>query len=305
MSAVTDAVHEEVSAWQSRPLESTYALVFFDALRVKIRDEGAVSNRAVHLAIGIRASGHREILGLWIEQSEGAKFWLRVMTELKARGTRDILIAGVDGLKGFPEAIESVFPETEIQTCIVHLIRYSMQFASWKERKAVARALRPVWQADTAEHAAECLDAFAQGPWGQKYPMIAQALAAPMGAGHSLFRLCCAGAQNDLYHERHRVPAQPGAKGGAHPGAFSQRPGREQADLSGAAQDRGEVDTAASGLASGPGAVCDILRRPVHRSRFMKTAHTQNFLQALLRGCKEFCVNGRVHVRQAPCLQRE
>ena len=141
--AVTDAVHDEVNAWQSRPLEATYAIVFSDALRVKIRDEGAVRNKAVYLAIGMRCSGHKEILGLWIEQSEGAKFWLRVMSELKNRGTQDILIAVVDGLKGFPEAIESVFPQAEVQTCIVHLIRYSMQFASWKERKQVAKALKP------------------------------------------------------------------------------------------------------------------------------------------------------------------
>jgi transposase-like protein len=175
VSAVTDAVHDEVSSWQSRPLESTYAIVFFDALRVKIRDEGAVRNKAVYLAIGVRCSGHKEILGLWIEQTEGAKFWLRVMTELKNRGTQDILIAVVDGLKGFPEAIESVFPQAEVQTCIVHLIRYSMQFASWKERKHVAKSLRPVYQAESAEQAAQRLEEFDAGEWGQKYPAITQA----------------------------------------------------------------------------------------------------------------------------------
>jgi putative transposase len=175
VSAVTDAVHDEANAWQSRPLEPTYAIVYFDALRVKIRDEGAVRNKAVYLAIGIRCSGQKEILGLWIEQSEGAKFWLRVMTELKNRGTQDILIAVVDGLKGFPEAIESVFPQAEVQTCIVHLIRYSMQFASWKERKAIAKELRPIYQAETAALAAERLELFDAGEWGTKYPAIAQA----------------------------------------------------------------------------------------------------------------------------------
>ncbi|MDX1488909.1 MAG: IS256 family transposase, partial [Acidiferrobacterales bacterium] len=175
VSAVTDAVHDEVSSWQSRPLETTYAIVFFDALRVKIRDEGTVRNKAVYLAIGMRCSGHKEILGLWIEQTEGAKFWLRVMSEIKARGTQDILIAVVDGLKGFPEAIESVFPEAEIQTCIVHLIRYSMQFASWKERKFVAKALKPIYQADNADQAAQRLEEFDAGEWGQKYPAIAAA----------------------------------------------------------------------------------------------------------------------------------
>ena len=175
VSAITDAVHDEVSAWQSRPLETTYAIVFFDALRVKIRDEGTVRNKAVYLAIGVRCSGHKEILGLWIEQSEGAKFWLRVMSELKARGSQDILIAVVDGLKGFPEAIESVFPEAEIQTCIVHLIRYSMQFASWKERKHLAKALKPIYRADNADQAAQRLEAFDAGEWGQKYPSVAAA----------------------------------------------------------------------------------------------------------------------------------
>ena len=172
VSAVTDAVLEEVAVWQSRGLDSTYAIVFFDAIRVKIRNEGLVSNRAVYLAIGIRCSGHKEILGIWIEQTEGAKFWLRVMTELRSRGVQDILIAVVDGLKGFPEAITSAYPQTIVQTCIVHLIRNSMAFASWKERKLVAAALKPVYTAPTAEAAAQCLAEFEAGPWGAKFPTI-------------------------------------------------------------------------------------------------------------------------------------
>jgi putative transposase len=174
VSAVTDSVLDEVAAWQARPLEATYAIVFFDALRVKIRDEGLVRNKAVYLAIGVRPSGEREVLGLWIEQTEGARFWLRVMNEIKARGTNDILIAVVDGLKGFPEAITAVFPETIVQTCIVHLIRYTMQFASWKERKAIAGALKPIYRADHADAAWQALEAFDEGPWGRKYPAIAQ-----------------------------------------------------------------------------------------------------------------------------------
>jgi len=174
VSAVTDQVLEEVAAWQSRPLEASYAIVFFDALRVKIRDEGLVRNKAVCLAIGMDSNGHKHILGLWIEQTEGAKFWLRVMNQIKSRGTQDILIAVVDGLKGFPEAITAVFPHTVMQTCIVHLIRYSMQFAFWKERKVIAAALKPIYRADNAEAAARELDAFDQGPWGRKYPTIAQ-----------------------------------------------------------------------------------------------------------------------------------
>ncbi len=174
ISAVTDAVLDEVGEWQSRPLDPVYPLVFFDALRVKIRDEGFVRNKAVYIALGIQPDGTKEILGLWIEQTEGAKFWLRVMNELKNRGVNDILIAVVDGLKGFPEAINAVFPQTIVQTCVVHLIRHSMDFASWKDRKPVAQALRAIYRAVDAEAGQAALDAFAEGPWGVKYPAIAQ-----------------------------------------------------------------------------------------------------------------------------------
>ncbi len=173
ISSVTDAVVEEVGAWQNRPLEPVYPVVFFDALRVKIRDEGLVRNKAVYLALGVRGDGTKEILGLWIEQTEGAKFWLRVMNELKNRGVLDILIAVVDGLKGFPEAITAVFPEAQIQTCIVHLIRHSLSCVSWKERKPVATALKEVYRAKDAEAARVALEAFAEGPWGRRYPAIA------------------------------------------------------------------------------------------------------------------------------------
>ncbi len=173
ISTVTDAVLEEVSEWQHRPLDACYALVFFDAIRVKIRDEGFVRNKAVYIALGILPDGTKEILGLWIEQTEGAKFWLRVMNELKNRGLLDILIAVVDGLKGFPEAINAVFPQTVVQTCIVHLIRHSMNFASWKDRKLVAKALRAVYRAKDATAGQAALDEFEKGPWGEKYPAIA------------------------------------------------------------------------------------------------------------------------------------
>lgn len=146
ISAVTDAVLEEVAEWQNRPLDAVYPLVFFDAIRVKIRDEGFVRNKAVYIALGILPDGAKEILGIWIEQTEGAKFWLRVMNELKNRGVNDILIAVVDGLKGFPEAISAVFPQTIVQTCIVHLIRHSLEFVSWKDRKPVVPALRAIYR---------------------------------------------------------------------------------------------------------------------------------------------------------------
>ena len=174
ISTVTDAVLEEVSEWQNRPLDACYAIVFFDAIRVKIRDEGFVRNKAVYIALAILPDGTKEILGLWIEQTEGAKFWLRVMNELKNRGVQDILLAVVDGLKGFPEAINATFPETVVQTCIVHLIRHSMNFASWKDRKHVAKALRDVYRAKDADAGLAALDAFEAGSWGEKYPAIAQ-----------------------------------------------------------------------------------------------------------------------------------
>ena len=175
VSAVTDAVLDEIAAWQARPLEPVYPLVFFDALRVKIRDEGLVRNKAVHIALGVRADGTKEILGLWLEQNEGAKFWLRVLNELRNRGVEDILLAVVDGLKGFPEAIQAAFPETTVQSCIVHLLRHSLDFVSWKDRKAVAAALREIYRAVDAEAGEAALAAFEASPWGRKYAAIGPA----------------------------------------------------------------------------------------------------------------------------------
>jgi putative transposase len=174
ISAVTDAVLDEVAAWQARPLEPVYPIVFFDALRVKIRDEGLVRNKAVHIALGVRADGTKEILGLWLEQNEGAKFWLRVMNELKNRGVEDVLIAVVDGLKGFPEAIVSVFPEAQVQTCIVHLLRHSLDFVSYKDRKGVAATLKAIYRADDATTGEAALSAFEASDWGKRYPAIGQ-----------------------------------------------------------------------------------------------------------------------------------
>jgi transposase-like protein len=175
ISTVTDAVAEEVTAWQSRPLEPMYPVVFFDALRVKVRDEATVRSKAVYLALAVRADGTRDILGLWIEQTEGAKFWLRVFSDLKTRGCQDILIAVTDGLKGMGEALEAVFPATTLQTCIVHLLRHSLDYANWKERKPLAAALRPIYTAASAEAAAAALDAFERGPWGIRFPMVVAA----------------------------------------------------------------------------------------------------------------------------------
>jgi putative transposase len=175
ISSVTDGVLAEVTAWQSRPLEPVYPVVFFDALRVKIREDNVVRNKAVYLALGVRRDGSREILGLWIETTEGAKFWMKVFNDLKTRGVSDILIAVTDGLTGMPAALEVVFPRTTLQTCIVHLIRNSLDYASWKDRKPLAAALRPIYAAASAEAGEAALDAFADGEWGQKFPTVVAA----------------------------------------------------------------------------------------------------------------------------------
>ena len=172
ISTVTDAVMAEVSAWQSRPLEPMYPVVFFDALRVKIREDGLVRNKAIYLALAVLPDGTRDILGLWIENTEGAKFWMKVFNDLKTRGVADILIAVTDGLKGMPEALAAVYPATTLQTCIVHLIRNSLDYASWKDRRPLAAALRPIYTALNADMAQAELDAFEQGPWGQKFPTV-------------------------------------------------------------------------------------------------------------------------------------
>jgi len=175
ISSVTDAVMAEVTAWQSRPLEPMYPVVFFDALRVKIREDAVVRNKAIYLALGVLPDGTRDILGLWIEGTEGAKFWMKVFNDLKTRGVADILIAVTDGLKGMPEALAAVFPATTLQTCIVHLIRNSLDYASWKDRKLLAAAIKPIYTAASAEAAQAELDAFEQGPWGHKFPTVVAA----------------------------------------------------------------------------------------------------------------------------------
>ena len=172
ISEVTDAVVAEVTAWQARPLEPMYPVVFFDALRVKIRDESVVRSKAVYLALAVLPDGTRDILGIWIEQTEGAKFWLKVFNDLKTRGCLDIIIAVTDGLKGMSEALAVAYPSTTLQTCLVHLIRNSLDLAGWQDRKALAVALRTIYTAASAEAASAALDAFVEGPWGRRFPTI-------------------------------------------------------------------------------------------------------------------------------------
>jgi transposase-like protein len=173
ISTVTDAVLEEVSQWQQRPLEAVYPVVVFDCLRVKIRDEGVVRNKAVYLALGVDRAGQRDVLGLWIAPTEGARFWLHVMTELKSRGVEDILITLVDGLTGFPDAIHAVFPDAQIHHCVMHLVRQSLAYVPHRERKAIADALRQIYRAPTEAAATDALGTFAASVAGQRYPMIA------------------------------------------------------------------------------------------------------------------------------------
>lgn len=173
ISSVTDAVIDEVRAWQSRPLDALYPIVYLDCIHVKVRDTGAIRVKAVYLALGLNLAGEKELLGLWIAQTEGAKFWLQVVTELKNRGVQDVFIACVDGLKGFPEAIEAVYPKTAVQLCIVHLVRYSLNFVSWKLRKDVAADLRAIYTAATVQQAEQHIAAFEQ-KWGEAYPSIGQ-----------------------------------------------------------------------------------------------------------------------------------
>ncbi|MFN2602965.1 MAG: IS256 family transposase [Gemmatimonadaceae bacterium] len=174
ISEITDEVLDEVTQWQQRPLEALYPVVIFDALRVKIRDEGVVRNKAVYLALGITREGNKEVLGFWIQQTEGAAFWLRVMSELKSRGVEDILIAMIDGLRGFPDAINNVFPETQIHHCVVHLVRQSLNYVSWQDRKKVALELKAIYRAPTLAAAESALALFEKGPWSKRFPPIAQ-----------------------------------------------------------------------------------------------------------------------------------
>lgn len=174
VSEVTDAVVDEIAAWQSRPLDPVWPFVFLDALVIKVRDQGAVQNKSVYIALGVGVDGCKEILGLWLESTEGAKFWLKVITELKNRGVEDVLIACCDGLKGFPQAIEAVFPKTLVQTCIVHLVRSSTRFVTWKDRKALMPSLRSIYAAPTEAAALDALKEF-EAKWGARYSVVAKA----------------------------------------------------------------------------------------------------------------------------------
>ncbi len=180
ISRVTDAVWDEIRAWQSRPLDRCYAVVWLDALFVKVRDQGIVKNQATYVAVGLRLDGRKEVLGLWMDESEGAKFWLGVLTELRNRGVEDVLFCCCDGLKGFPQAIEASFPKAVVQTCVVHQVRYSLSFVGWRDRKNVAASLRAIYAAPSVQAAQSALEDF-ERQWGNHYPAIAPAWRARWG----------------------------------------------------------------------------------------------------------------------------
>ncbi len=271
ISTVTDAVVAEATAWQQRPLESMYPVVFFDALRVKIRDEATVRSKAVYLALAVLPNGTRDILGIWIEQTEGAKFWMKVFTDLKVRGCQDILIAVTDGLKGMSEALAAVFPLTTLQTCIVHLLRQSLDFASARDRKLLAAALRPIYTAVSADAAAEALDVFARGPWGTRFPTVVASwrrawpqvipfFAFPPEVRRVIYTTNALESVNARVRKNHQDPWP-----------LSDRRVGDQTDLARAAEHHGTVGRqGGQPLAPRDAAVCDPLRGSLHHFRVVE-----------------------------------
>ena len=230
ISRVTDAVLADVQAWRTRPLDRVYPIAYFDALMVKVREDRSVRTRACYLAIGVSCEGEREVLGIWWQETEGAKFWLAVLNDLHHRGVEDVLVCCVDGLTGFPEAIEAVFPKAWVQTCIVHQIRSSMRFVAYQDRKKVARDLKPVYRAVNADAALAALEAFDEA-WGEKYPMIAQSWRDALGIHRPVPLAPGRSAPRGLHHQQHREPQPPDPQEHQDPRPLSRRTSRHQADL--------------------------------------------------------------------------
>ena len=251
ISTVTHSVLEAVVEWQNRPLERSYPVIYFEALRMKIRDEGSVRNKAVYLALGIASDGTKDVLGIWIEQNEGAKFWLKVMNELRNRGVEDILIAVVDGLKGFPEPITTAFPLAGVQTCIVHLSRYCLSFCGWKERQPVARELKAIYRAETAEGCRQAAGGVRRRPLGPKVSDDCRELAPKLGTDHSLLQLSAGGAKDHLHHQCDRKFAYAVAQSAQESGALPERRSGQQAYLSGLAKHHQIVDKSTADLEDG------------------------------------------------------
>ena len=260
ISKVTDGVMEDVREWAKRPLEDVYPVIFLDALVLKIREGGSVQRRACYLALGITLDGDRDVLGMWFQETEGAKFWMQVLSELKQRGVQDILICCVDGLKGFPEAIEAIFPKTTVQTCIVHLIRHSLKYVPRREREQVARDLKPIYtavDADAAQQALEALRREVGHPVPGHHPGVAERL----GVRDPVPGVPAGGPPRDLHHERDRSAQPPATQGDQDQGPLPQRRRRPQADLPRPHQRRPGMDPHAE-LDRGATGVQDPLRRP-------------------------------------------
>jgi putative transposase len=240
ISRVTDAVMDDVREWAKRPLEDVYPIVFLDCLVLKIREGGSVQRRACYLALGVTVEGDRDVLGMWFQETEGAKFWMQVLTDLKQRGVRDILICCVDGLKGFPEAIEAIFPETTVQTCIVHLIRLSLKYVPRREREQVARDLKPIYTAADADAAQQALEAFDE-KWGKRFPVITQAW---LNAWEYVipFLEFPDEVRRVIHNKRHRSAESAAAQGDQDQGPLPQRGRGPQADLPRARQRRPAMD---------------------------------------------------------------
>ena len=260
ISKVTDAVMDDARAWAARPLEDVYPVIFLDALVLKIREGGTVQRRACYLALGITLEGDRDVLGLWFQESEGAKFWMQVLSELKQRGVRDILICCVDGLKGFPEAIEAIFPQTTVQTCVVHLIRHSLKYVPRREREQVARDLKPIYtavDADAAQQALESFDENVGAAVSGHHPSVAQRL----GVRDPVSSVPARSPPRDLHNKRDRGPQPPATQGDQDQGALPQRGRRPQADLPRRHQRSPGVDHDTE-LDRGAAGVQDPFRRP-------------------------------------------
>ena len=251
---------EEVKAWQSRPLEEIYPILYLDALVIKVRDGHQVRNRAAHLAVGVDLDGIKHVLGIWVQASEGAKFWAGVCAELRNRGIRDVLIVCCDGLTGFPEAIEATWPQTMVQTCTVHLIRAAMRFVSYQDRKRVAAALRPIYTAPTVEAAETELLAFAESDLGKRYPATVATWDQRLGAVHPISGLPPGAEKDHLHHQQHREPELPAPEDHQESGALPHRRRGDQAAVAGHPRHRGQTRPPAS---QGEGPAAD----PAHRPR--------------------------------------
>ena len=277
ISSITDSVLEDVKAWQGRALDAVYPIVYLDAIHVKMRSSGHVQSTAVYVALAINLDGQKELLGLWVGENEGAKFWLSVLTELQNRGVKDILIAAVDGLKGFPEAIETVFPKTQVQLCIVHMVRNSLRYVSWKERKKVAAELRTVYTAPTAEAAEQALGAFGER-WDDRFPLITKRLACSLGKPDAILRLSPGAAKGDLHDQRDRVDQRSATQGGEEEGSVSDGGIGAQGPVPGDDAGFGSLESSGQGLGQGPQSSDRRLRRPgagvMEGGRLHETQHS-------------------------------